>query len=190
MEKASITDTLLTISNTFGRRGNENYGIEEVTQLQHALQSAALAEAEAASARQISAALLHDIGHILYAEALPVSVQENLDDAHEHRAYEWIRERFGAAVADPVRLHVAAKRYLCTVDDTYAGQLSPTSYKSYMDQGGKMSASELAAFEAEPYFKAAVQLRRWDDQAKAKDKTTPAFSHYEKYLKLALEQAP
>ncbi len=181
-------ETLETIRSTFEKRGNDSYGVEQVTQLQHALQSAALAVASRASAGQISAALLHDIGHIMHGDALPADSTSNLDDKHESRAYEWIRERFGSAVADPVRLHVAAKRYLCTVDASYAEQLSPTSYKSFVDQGGKMSPAEKQAFEDEPFYLEAVQLRKWDDLAKDPEKEPPPISFFERYLEEALNK--
>ena len=179
----SVEEVLNTIRSTFESRGNDNYGIEEVTQLQHALQSATLAEEAGKGAEAISAALLHDIGHLMHEEALPKDVESNLDDHHEKRAYAWIKNHFGPAVADPVRLHVAAKRYLCTVDPSYTEKLSPTSYKSFLDQGGEMSEKEKTQFEAEPFYREAVELRRWDDLAKDRDKQTPAIAHFESYLR-------
>lgn len=189
MNSEQISSWLATIRTTFISRGNENYGAEEVTQLQHALQCAMLAEEEKADAQQITAALLHDIGHIMHEDVLPDGADQLLDDKHEARAYEWISARFGAIVADPIRLHVAAKRYLCSVDDAYAKKLSPTSYKSFVDQGGTMDEKEIRAFEAEPFFKRAVQLRHWDDLAKVRSKETPALSHFEQYLEASLNSA-
>lgn len=189
MNSEQISSSLAVIQSTFNGRGNENYGAEEVTQLQHALQCAALAEEEQADAQQISAALLHDIGHIMHEDVLPNNADQLLDDKHEARAYEWIRVRFGAVVADPIRLHVAAKRYLCSVDEAYTKKLSPTSYKSFVDQGGVMDEKEIHAFEAEPFFKRAVQLRHWDDLAKVRSKKTPALSHFEQYLEASLGSA-
>jgi gamma-butyrobetaine dioxygenase len=174
------------IIETFHLRGDLAYGAELVTQRQHALQSATLAEAEQADESLVVAALLHDIGHILDASHLPPGLDEDLDDAHEQRAYGWLLEHFGAAVADPVRLHVAAKRYLCTVDPDYAGKLSPTSHKSYLDQGGPMSDGERSSFEAEPHFEAALRLRRWDDRAKRPEVTTRPVEAFRPVLEHAL----
>ena len=181
-----IEQVLKTIRDTFEERGSNKYGIEDVTQLQHALQSAMLAEEAESGAQQISAALIHDIGHIMHKKVLPSDVESNLDDRHEERAYGWIKRHFGVAVADPVRLHVAAKRYLCTVDSSYTDQLSPTSYKSFLDQGGEMNHVEQQEFEQEPLFREAVQLRKWDDLAKDASKETPPFAHFESYLREAL----
>ncbi len=166
------------ILDTFQRRGSESYADEPVTQLQHALQCAQLARENQASDSLVLASLLHDLGHIMADSALPASLEEDLHDAHEARAYDWLLNHFGAAVADPVHLHVAAKRYLCTTDPEYVKLLSPTSYKSYLDQGGPMSEEEIQAFEAEPHFEAALTLRRWDDQAKAADLQTPGLESY------------
>lgn len=161
-----MTDIFDRILRTFYQRGDLAYGSEAVTQRQHALQSATMAEAEQAPPWLVTAALLHDIGHILDADDLPQDDDQDLDDAHEQRGYELLLYHFGARVADPVRLHVAAKRYLCTVDPDYAGKLSPASFKSYLDQGGQMSGDEMTSFQSMPHFDEALRLRRWDDLAK------------------------
>jgi predicted HD phosphohydrolase len=135
----------------------------------------------------VTAALLHDIGHILTDSDLPDSCAENLDDHHEVRAHGWLEKHFGLAVADPVRLHVAAKRYLCTIDKGYEAKLSPTSRKSFQDQGGQMSDEERSAFESEPYCDEALTLRRWDDLAKDETLTTPLIEAYRDVLTSCLK---
>ncbi len=166
----------------FEQRGGERYGSEGVSQLEHALQCAQLAVQEQAPARLVAAALLHDLGHLLDTGDLPHDVAANLDDHHETKAAEFLRSEFGEAVSEPIRLHVVAKRYLCTIQPEYAGQLSPTSYKSFLDQGGKMSRSELEAFEAEPYRTEALLLRRWDDLGKQVAHVTPPIEHFLPHL--------
>ena len=47
------------------QRGAEQYTGEPVTQLEHALQSAWLAEQTGADDELVTAALLHDLGHLL-----------------------------------------------------------------------------------------------------------------------------
>jgi len=167
-----------TIVRVFRERGQGRYGSESVTQLQHALQCALLARRAGAESPQVAAALLHDIGHIIDDHEIPESDEQNLDDLHEERAYVWLKENFGPAVADPVRLHVTAKRYLCTVEPDYAGTLSPTSLKSFHDQGGLMSAAELDDFRDERFAFEAVQLRRWDDLAKDPNMETPSIEDF------------
>lgn len=174
------------IIEVFESRGSESYGTEAVTQLQHALQCADLAKESGANDSLIAAAVLHDIGHILQSTPLPTSGDQDYDDQHESVGYQFLREHFGDAVADPVRLHVAAKRYLCTTDRDYEKQLSPTSLKSYHDQGGMMSAEEIAAFEAEPYYREAVRLRYWDDIAKDPDAITAEIEDFMPQLNTAL----
>jgi phosphonate degradation associated HDIG domain protein len=160
----------------FARHGGETYG-EGVTQLEHALQTAALAQAEGADDSLVVAALLHDIGHFL----------QPTDDSygyhkHDRSGGEWLARRFGPAVSEPVRLHVAAKRYLCTVESDYFGKLSPDSVRSLELQGGLMSADELEAFSANPYHAEAVRLRRYDEAAKDPRATTPDFDHYLRHV--------
>ncbi len=171
----AITEKIIEI---FDQRGNAQYGVEEVTQLQHALQCATLAEEENADIRLVVSALLHDIGHILSEEQIPDSVDDDLHDYHEEKGYHFLLDHFGARIADPVRLHVAAKRYLCTVEPDYLDKLSPTSRKSFFDQGGNMNEEELAAFEAEPHFTEAVQVRRWDDKGKDPEAKTKSIQEF------------
>jgi predicted HD phosphohydrolase len=119
---------------------------------------------------------------------MPESDDQNLDDAHEQRAYEWIKSHFGKAVADPVRLHVAAKRYLCTVEPEYLAKLSPASLKSFHDQGGVMSQSQIDDFRDEPFAFEAVELRRWDDLAKDPQMQTPRIEDFAPLLDRLVEE--
>jgi gamma-butyrobetaine dioxygenase len=152
----------------YADRGGAQYDGEAVTQLEHGLQAAALAEAEGAGDAFIAAALLHDVGHLLGADDR--SPHETLADA--------ALAGFPQAVTAPVRLHVAAKRYLCAVDDGYLLSLSPASVRSLHRQGGPMTEAECREFEAHPHFAAAVRLRRWDDRAKTPGLATPPFAHF------------
>ncbi|MFO0912251.1 MAG: HD domain-containing protein [Pirellulales bacterium] len=182
--------TVERIRELFRERGGMRYGVEAVTQLQHALQSASLARKSGASSRLVVAALLHDIGHLLPESEAGVVEQHGLDDAHEHRGFVWVAARFPAEVADPIRLHVAAKRYLCTVDGSYRDRLSPTSLQSFLDQGGEMSPAELAEFEREPGFREALLVRRWDDTAKESDRRTPELDDFLSDIREALRTDP
>jgi phosphonate degradation associated HDIG domain protein len=163
------------------RRGHEAYFGEPVSQLEHALQSAWLAKRSNGAPCLVAAALLHDIGHLLHD--LPENVaDEGVDTRHEEAGYEWLLERFGAAVAEPVRLHVAAKRYLCAVDPAYAGRLSPVSIQSLALQGGPFTEGQTREFERFPHYREAVQLRRWDDEAKLPGLAVPALEEYRALL--------
>jgi phosphonate degradation associated HDIG domain protein len=149
----------------FRQKGHSLYGGEAVTQLAHGLQAATFARRDGANAAQVSAALLHDIGHLLHA--LPDDApDQGIDDVHERLGAHYLAANFSPAVCEPVRLHVAAKRYLCRVDPDYLSQLSEPSLQSLALQGGPMTGEEASDFEQEPYFREAVQLRRWDEEAK------------------------
>ncbi len=167
-----MSRVLQEIEALFARHGGESYG-EGVTMLQHALQTAALAQAEGADDSLVIAALLHDIGHFL----------QPTDDSfgyhkHDRSGGEWLAQRFGPAVSEPVRLHVAAKRYLCATAADYFGRLSAASVHSLGKQGGPMSATEAAAFAASPHTEAAVRLRRWDDGGKVDGLHVPDLPNY------------
>lgn len=163
------------------RRGGADYGGERLSQLEHALQCAALAEAAGADAALISAALLHDIGHLVH-DLGRAPAARGIDDRHEMRGREWLSARFGQAVTEPVRLHVDAKRYLTATDPGYFATLSPGSVRSLELQGGPFSADLAAGFIRLPYAPEAVRLRRWDEDAKVPGKPTPGLKHFRRYL--------
>lgn len=180
---ATIVDFLVGI---LERRGAESYLGEDVTMLEHMLQSAHAAEEAGANDELVVAALLHDIGH--YTNEFP-------EDAHEHEINNYhdtagaavLKPYFPTLVTDCVRWHVDAKRYLCATEPSYFDQLSPASVHSLRLQGGPMSADEIADFERNPHLAAVLQVRRWDDGAKIRDKVTPPVAHYVPAIRRVVE---
>lgn len=171
----------------FDQHGDSLYGGEKISQREHAIQAALLAEKENASPELIVAALLHDVGHLVHD--LPVdSTDHGVDDQHELLGEAFIESEFGAEVAIPVRLHVDAKRYLCAVDRQYASHLSRASLVSLGLQGGPLTASEVRDFENLPHWEDAVRLRRWDDLAKVQGMATPEMRHFSVYMRHVLEK--
>src|SRR3979490_2303448 len=165
----------------FVGRATRRYGLSEINQLQHALQAATLAESDGAPPATVLASLLHDVGHMIH-QLGEDPAGRGVDDVHEELGARWLAERFGPEVSEPVRLHVAAKRYLCTVESDYFGKLSPDSVRSLKLQGGLMSADEMAAVRGNPHPAEAVRLRRYDEAAKDPRATTPAFDHYLRHV--------
>ena len=164
------------------------YGLSAVNQRQHALQAAWLAENTGCSDALIAASLLHDIGHLVH-DLGENPAEAGIDDLHEERGYAFLTAWFGPEVTEPVRLHVAAKRYLCATESDYFSKLSKDSVLSLSLQGGPMSAQEVAAFDALPQSSAAVQLRRFDEQAKVKNLQTPPVQHFLPYVERCLSPA-
>lgn len=153
------------ILNLFAERGAREYMGEAVTMSQHMEQSAACAVADGAPDSLVIAALLHDIGHFIGEH--PIEALENgIDNTHEEAGAAYLESYFPASVTEPIRLHVAAKRYLCATDPEYLGRLSEASINSLKVQGGPMSRSEIDRFEMNPFHEQAVQLRLYDDDGK------------------------
>lgn len=162
----------------FEQRGGARYELGDpsgVNQLEHALQCAALAEMAGASDALITASLLHDLGHLVYEDD---EYGDEMDDLHQYRALPLLRTVFDSAVLEPIKLHVDAKRYLCTVEHDYYEGLSEGSRRSLSLQGGPFSAAEASQFIAQPHARDAVLLRRWDDRSKAKGQSTPDLAHF------------
>ena len=174
-------DVLNTIGRLFEHEGRAAYFGESVSEAEHALQSAHLAELEGADDTLVAAALLHDVGHLLHGLGEDIA-DRGLDGRHEDVGHDWLTRWFGPAVAEPVRLHVAAKRYLCATDPAYLGELSPASRRSLELQGGPFTAAEVAEFERNPYYAAAVRLRHWDDAAKVPNLPVPPLESYRSRL--------
>lgn len=165
-------DALLEL---YQRWGSDHYD-EELSQLDHALQTAALAEAAGAPDETVVAALLHDVGHLLHLRGDAIDPHERSGPAH-------LDGLFPEAVLAPIALHVEAKRYLCAVEPGYATTLSAGSTASLQRQGGPMSAGEVVVFESTSGWQAAVALRRWDDAGKLPDLDVPALAHHEPRLR-------
>ncbi len=173
-----MTDPRLArIADLLTLKADGQYGLAEINQRQHALQSAWLAERAGCPPALIAAALMHDIGHLVH-DLGDEPAAAGIDDEHEAVGHAFLTRWFGPEVTEPVRLHVAAKRYLCATESDYFAKLAPDSVRSLELQGGPMSPEEVAAFRVLPEAGAAVQLRRFDEQAKVKGLETPPVSHF------------
>lgn len=180
----TVTDEVIQL---MMQRGGAAYFGEPVSQREHALQCAWHARQAGSPRELVLAALLHDIGHLLHG--LPESAADDgIDTLHEIAGYEWILARFGPQVAEPVRHHVAAKRYLCRVEPEYLARLSPASIQSLELQGGPFSEDEAREFETLACYREAVMLRRWDDEAKICGMAVPALEEYRQMLNSAWPQ--
>jgi phosphonate degradation associated HDIG domain protein len=169
--------TLHDIQRLFEQRGHEQYTGEPVTHLEHALQSATLGEQEGASEALITAALLHDLGHLLHDMSGTPSA-EGIDDVHQYRVVPFLRGLFPDEVIDAIANHVDAKRYLCATRAGYHAALSEDSKRSLQLQGGVFSAEQAQSFISRPGAEGAVRLRLWDDQAKQPGVVTPPLAHF------------
>ncbi len=182
MTQDSIIDQIFA---TFRANGGRDYG-ENVSVLDHSLQAAYAAEQDGASPTLVAAAVLHDYGHLIHD--LPENIaDQGIDSLHEQLGAAFLAAYFGPPVVEPVRLHVAAKRYLCAVDPSYLAELSPASAQSRALHGGPFDVVEIVAFEAAPHFFDAVRLRRYDDIAKEPGAWTPDLEHYRGALTASLQ---
>jgi gamma-butyrobetaine dioxygenase len=159
----------------FETRGDAEYLGEPVSQKEHALQCAELVLQDGAPDALVAAALLHDIGHLLPGDD---SAQPGADPMHEEKASAWLRSYFDWDVTEPIRLHVIAKRYLCTIQPSYFERLSQASIESLALQGGRLSSDQAEAFESETHFQAALRVRRWDEAAKNPARVVPELKTY------------
>ena len=180
-----MSELIDEIFRVFREYGSGAYLGEPVSLTEHMLQSAYAAERDDAPPRLVAAALLHDYGHFIHD--LPEdSADHGVDTRHEEVAHAFLAAHFGPEVAEPIRMHVAAKRYLCATDPSYLDELSPASVHSLELQGGPYSPAEVAKFEASPHADDAVRLRRYDDTGKVAGLETPDLEHYRPVLQAAI----
>jgi gamma-butyrobetaine dioxygenase len=177
-----MTDVVETLAGLFATSGSSDYFGEPVTQAAHMLQAAALAEAAGAGTALVAAALLHDVGHFV-GEISGADLMRGTDNRHGDAGADWLSRWFPPAVTEPVRLHVAAKRYLCAIEPGYYDRLSDASRYTLSVQGGPMSGGEVAGFARAPYAADAIALRRFDEAAKQPSAVVPGFGRYEELLR-------
>ena len=183
----TVDNIVAFIGDIFDRRGAESYLGEQVTMSEHMLQCAHLAEEAGAGDDLVAAALLHDIGH--YTNEFPEdALEQGIDNHHDEAGAAILAPFFPEVVTECVRHHVAAKRYLCATDPDYFGKLSPASVHTLKLQGGPMSAEEVAAFRTNRHLEAILQVRIWDEGAKAPGLATPPFEHYAPLLERVVQR--
>tara|TARA_R110000787_G_scaffold263946_1_gene369857 strand:- start:11100 stop:11657 length:558 start_codon:yes stop_codon:yes gene_type:complete len=182
-----MTPTLDDIRSLLEDAGAARYGNECVSQLAHACQCAVLAEQNDADDALITAALLHDIGHVV-DKRFQQGLERDIDRRHEIVGMAYLTKIFSLNVTEPIRLHVDAKRYLCFADKGYFDTLSAASVRSLELQGGIFSPTEAAAFLDEPFAQDAINLRKWDDLAKMPGLATPPLDHFMGYVEDAYQR--
>lgn len=179
------SDFIAEIEALYSRWGSNKYD-EQISQIEHAVQCAEFARHAEADDELIVATLLHDIGHLLELEQKDGNPNLNKNDEHESSGAAYLARHFSSAVTAPIALHVEAKRFLCTTEETYFAQLSPASVRSLELQGGKMSASEDERFAKHPASERAVALRRWDELGKSLEPSGLTFLDFRDYLRRCL----
>ncbi len=184
-DRTTIVDVLAEI---FERRGAEAYLGEDVTVAEHMLQGAALAEQDGADDMLVTAALLHDIGHFT-SEFGTYSADDTEDRHHDDAGAAMLAPFFPPVVTACVKLHVAAKRYLCATDPTYFGKLSTASVHTLSLQGGPMNPDEVAEFRRNPFHAEAVRVRIWDEGGKVPGMKTKSFRDHAPMLRRVVDGA-
>ncbi len=168
-----------SIIKLFEEHGNDDYIGEDISQLEHAVQSAQMAEDGGYEDDVILAAFLHDIGHLLANKSEEFSMGGYGARSHEKIGADHLRQMgLPEKVALLVESHVEAKRYLAYRYPEYMAALSEASMKTLGYQGGVMSEDEARAFESDPLHELKVQMRRWDEAAKIVGKPIEGWRSY------------
>ncbi|TAE28997.1 MAG: HD domain-containing protein [Cytophagales bacterium] len=179
MQPPSIDAAIDQITTLFTQRGDDQYHGEPVTQHEHALQCAQLAEQAGAEAETVIAAYLHDIGHLLVSDDATDHMDGYGRIDHERLGANFLRNLgFSERVAILIENHVNAKRYLVAKNPTYGQNLSEASQQTLAFQGGPMTPAECMEFEQYPDFTTILRLRTWDERAKLTNHISPDPARY------------
>lgn len=172
------------IFSIFREYGSRHYG-ENVSELEHALQTAEFARQFGEADSIVLSCLLHDYGHMLHDLGEDIA-QHGIDAKHEIIGATLLKDLFPEIILEPIRQHVAAKRYLCWKNPAYEAGLSESSRLSLQLQGGPMTDIEAQKFETNPHFAACIKVRYYDDMGKVPNMPTADLRSYrsliEKYL--------
>jgi phosphonate degradation associated HDIG domain protein len=175
-----ITDEIM---NFYEHHGGAEYAGEKLTQLEHMVQAAQLAEEQGYDEEVILAAFLHDIGHICEDGHGDNEMDGFGIKNHEEIGADFLKNKgFSKKVVRLVESHVQAKRYLTFKYPEYYQQLSDASRKTLEYQGGRMEKEEANAFEQYPLFSLIIQMRKWDEEAKIEHKPLPDLTHYRQMI--------
>ncbi|MGH9017050.1 MAG: inositol oxygenase family protein [Acidimicrobiales bacterium] len=138
--------------------------------LDHSLQTAeVLRRTQPDDVEMQIAGLVHDIGHVLAPYG---------DEVHGDVAADFVRPVLGDRVAELVRLHVPAKRYLVTTDADYRRGLAQDSVVSLARQGGDMTSAEVQVFAGLARADEALVLRRADEAGKVRGREVPGLDSW------------
>ena len=161
-------DKINNVFSLYQKYGDKGYIGEDITQIEHAMQAALLAEKENCDSDVVLAAFLHDIGHLLAFENDNLELMDDLGVLkHENVGADYLQKLgFSNKICDLVRNHILTKRYLITIDKNYFDNLSNASKKTFEYQGGLCSIKEILEFEQEEYYSQHIKLREYDDKAK------------------------
>jgi len=182
----SNEDAVAQIFNLYKKHGRADYIGEDVSQIEHMTQAAMLAEEDGHSSQIILGALFHDIGHLVALDCDGTRDELGATD-HEQVAYDYLTDMgVPYPIPDLALGHVVAKRYLISKCPLYYDSLSPSSKKTFLQQGGILNTTECGAFENNILFNEKLLIRKYDDRAKVKDKSIRDISHYEAMLRKLL----
>jgi len=177
-----MTGIIDEIVEMFDKYGNKKFG-EAVSLREHMLQTAFLAEQDAASQPLIAASLLHDIGYFIIYDK---QIEQILEPKHERIGADYLSQYFYEEITGPIRFHILAKRYKCANNPEYVKNLSSESLNTLEQQGGPLSEYDRKNFEYHLHFASSVRLRLWDDKAKIPGIETPNLEHFIPCLKAGL----
>lgn len=158
----------MELKELYERYGTYDYIGENITQIEHAMQCANLALLDSAPNEVVTAAFLHDVGHLIGIKRDAEKIPDNLGICgHENLGADYLKSLgFSTTVCDLVRNHVKTKRYLVGRNPEYLNNLSEASKATLYYQGGPLASSECDEYEKDPLFNWHLKLRQWDDLGK------------------------
>ena len=168
-----ITNKIFQLYNNYG---SKDYIGESVTQIEHMVQAAMLAEEDNSSVELVLASLFHDIGNLVGFDDEKMGEYGIMN--HEKKGADFLRNLgFNENIPLLIENHVIAKRYLAR-DPEYYNNLSEASKQTLIYQGGPMDDTDADNYQNLPNFDSYIKIRRYDDQAKNTNITIKSLNYY------------
>lgn len=181
MKKISRKEVASYIFNLFKVNGKNKY-FEDITIAEHSIQTALISIDKKSTPQLVTACLLHDIGDFLMTEKVyKDTFEQKKDPRHEVVGEKYLSQYFQKSVTQPVLLHVDAKRYLAR-DPSYYNLLSEHAKFTLKYQGGLFTDEQCKEFLRLPYAQDALNLRRYEEDARTENMKLPDIEFFWDYL--------
>lgn len=171
------------VTGSFDKARRIRYGESAVTELEHALQCAELADQAGADDELVFACMLHDVGRYAVPQE---QVSDTLQDVgvvdgargHGELGAHLMANMLPARSLFCIRYHAESKLYLCQTNPNYKAKLAGASVKTLAVQSSNCDEARLDELSRHRWWQDAIKVRVWDDAAKVKGRETRPLDYW------------
>ena len=171
------------VTDSFDKASTIRYGESAVTEIEHALQCAELADHAGADDDLVFAAMLHDVGRYAVPQELVSDTLQDVEIAedargHGERGAQLMANMLPARSLFCIQYHAESKIYLCQTNPNYRASLAGASVKTLAVQSANYDQARLDDLSGHRWWQDALRVRVWDDTAKVKGRETRPLGYW------------